>query len=321
MRQRRLGEAGPFVSEIGLGLAALGRPGYLNLGHGTDIGADRSVGALRQRVKGMLDAAHQRGITYLDAARSYGRAEEFLAAWLASAAGAGSMVIGSKWGYVYTADWQVDSRVHEVKVHTLDNLESQLEESRALLGDRLDLYQIHSATLDSGVLDDPRILARLARLRDDGVMVGASTSGPHQAEAIDRIAAIEVGGRPLFGAVQSTWNLLEPSAGGALARAAEAGLGVIVKEAVANGRLTSRNRQLAGRLEPLLGEWELDAVAIAAALANDWATVVLSGATTIDQLDANLRALAVPSDIIDGLDDLAELPDRYWSHRSGMAWT
>ena len=41
--------------------------------------------------------------------------------------------------------------------------------------------------------------------------------------------------------MQATWNLLEPSAGPALAEARAAGMGVIIKEALANGRLTSRN--------------------------------------------------------------------------------
>jgi aryl-alcohol dehydrogenase-like predicted oxidoreductase len=65
---------------IGLGLAALGRPGYLTLGHGADLGPDRSVAALRARAFEVLDAAYAIGVRYLDAARSYGRAEEFLGA-------------------------------------------------------------------------------------------------------------------------------------------------------------------------------------------------------------------------------------------------
>jgi aryl-alcohol dehydrogenase-like predicted oxidoreductase len=52
---------------------------------------------------------------------------------------------------------------------------------------------------------------------------------------------MRVDGVRLFDAVQATWNLLEPSAGPALAEAHAAGLGVIVKEALANGRLTDRN--------------------------------------------------------------------------------
>jgi aryl-alcohol dehydrogenase-like predicted oxidoreductase len=44
---------------------------------------------------------------YFDAARSYGRAEEFLGGWLAARGIAPQeVVVGSKWGYVYTANWQ-----------------------------------------------------------------------------------------------------------------------------------------------------------------------------------------------------------------------
>jgi aryl-alcohol dehydrogenase-like predicted oxidoreductase len=42
MDMRSLGVTGLSVSRIGLGLAALGRPGYINLGHASDIGSDRN---------------------------------------------------------------------------------------------------------------------------------------------------------------------------------------------------------------------------------------------------------------------------------------
>lgn len=45
---RELGRSGLTTSAIALGLAALGRPGYLNLGHGHDF-EDRSVKALADR--------------------------------------------------------------------------------------------------------------------------------------------------------------------------------------------------------------------------------------------------------------------------------
>ena len=45
---------------------------------------------------------------YFDAARSYGRAEEFLSGWLAARGLArDDLLVGSKWGYYYTADWRV----------------------------------------------------------------------------------------------------------------------------------------------------------------------------------------------------------------------
>ena len=46
--------------EIGLGLAALGRPGYINLGHGDDI-ADSSRERMERAAHAVLDAAYDGG--------------------------------------------------------------------------------------------------------------------------------------------------------------------------------------------------------------------------------------------------------------------
>src|SRR5436190_20083542 len=91
-----LGAGGPVVSRIGLGLAALGRPAYITSGREEDL-PDRSVAGLRTRTFSMLDAAYAAGVRYVDAARSYGRAEEFLAGWLAER-GRADVIVGSKWG-------------------------------------------------------------------------------------------------------------------------------------------------------------------------------------------------------------------------------
>ena len=99
------------------------------------------------------------------------------------------------------------------------------------------VYHVHSATLETGVLDDAAVHRALAGLRAQGVRVGISTSGPAQADAVRRALEVTVDGEPLFTSFQSTWNVLEPSAGPALAEAAAGGARVIVKEAVANGRL------------------------------------------------------------------------------------
>src|SRR6478609_712426 len=66
---------------LGIGLAAAGRPAYITAGRVTDLGAERDVATFRDRTFAVLDAAYAAGIRYIDAARSYGRAEEFLAAW------------------------------------------------------------------------------------------------------------------------------------------------------------------------------------------------------------------------------------------------
>lgn len=225
-------------ARIGLGLAAVGRPGYINLGRERDLPAERTVEALRRRTRELLDLAWARGVRYVDAARSYGRAEEFLADWLNSGDDPREgLVVGSKWGYTYTADWTVDAPVHEVKDHSAATFDRQLAETRALLGDRLDLYQIHSVTPDSPALTDTALHRRLAELVAEGVTVGVSTSGPRQGDAIRAALDVTVDGEPLFRGVQATWNPLEPSAGEALAEAHDAGRTVIVKEALANGRL------------------------------------------------------------------------------------
>jgi aryl-alcohol dehydrogenase-like predicted oxidoreductase len=316
---RTLGSTGLRVSPLGLGLAALGRPGYINLGHATDVG-DTHVEAMERHAHDVLDAAYEGGVCYFDAARSYGRAEAFLALWLERRGlGRDDVTVGSKWGYTYTADWRVDADEHEVKDLSVDTLRRQRSETHALLGDRLALYQIHSATLESGVLDDPAVREELARLRAEGVFVGFTATGAHQSQTIER--ALEVGG---FDAVQATWNLHDRSAGAALAAAHEAGLGVIVKEALANGRLTARGGGDERPLAAAAGDrgTTADALALAAVLAQPWADVVLSGAATVETLRSNLAALDVTWDaeLDERLSRLAEPADEYWERRAELAW-
>ena len=313
----RLAPDGPVVSRIGLGLAALGRPAYITTGRAGDL-PDRSVAGLAARTFTMLDAAYDAGIRYFDAARSYGRAEEFLGAWLAER-GVPAAVAGSKWGYRYTGDWRMDAGHQEIKEHSLATFTTQLAETRAFLGDRLALYQIHSLTTDSGPLDDPELLAALADLRAQGVIIGITTSGPGQADTLRRALEATVQGQPVFSSAQVTWNLLEPSAGPAAAEAAGAGWAILIKEALANGRLAPAGDRPSAELTALAGAQgvAVDAIAIAAALANPWASVVLSGAVTPAQLESNLAALTVTE--MPRL-DLAESPASYWSARSGRPW-
>src|SRR5688500_5490126 len=87
------------MTRLGLGLAALARPAYITSGRATELGDRRSVDDLRRRAVAVLDAAYDAGIRYVDVARSYGRAEEFLAGWLAGRPDVDDVVVGSKWGY------------------------------------------------------------------------------------------------------------------------------------------------------------------------------------------------------------------------------
>jgi len=330
METRHLGSTGLVVSRLGIGLAALGRPGYINLGHGSDLQGGYDVAAMEAHCQTVLDAAWQLGVRYFDAARSYGQAEAFLSHWLASRRlNAADVTVGSKWGYTYTAGWNVEAEHHEVKDHSRATLQRQSAESRELLGAHLKLYQIHSATLESGVLENRPVLDELARSRDEGLHIGLTLSGPSQAAVLEQAMQVTSAGRRLFDCVQATWNLLEPSAGAVLQAAHEAGMGVIVKEAVANGRLTARNQDpaFAGKrqiLEDAAAQLQTtpDALALAAVLAQPWADVALSGAATVEQLRSNTAALSVRWDDAVGrqLQTLAEQPQEYWATRGRLTW-
>ena len=314
-------------TRIGIGLAAVARPAYITSGRTTDLGDHRSVDDLRLRTWDVLDAAYAAGVRYVDVARSYGRAEEFLAGWLAARPAADDVEVGSKWGYRYVGDWRMDAEVHEIKDHSLEAFTAQWAQTSELLGGRVGVYHVHSATLDSGVLDDAAVHRALAGLRDRGVRVGISTSGPHQADAVRKALTVKVDGAPLFTSFQSTWNVLEPSAAQALAEAADAGAYVIVKESVANGRLAPGGADSPATLRVAALAAELgttvDRLAIAAALAQPWAWRVLSGAVDPAQVASNAAAadLALPDAVAAELSGLAEDPATYWAARSARPWT
>ncbi|MGW0768069.1 aldo/keto reductase [Streptomyces sp. NPDC002676] len=318
----RLASATTPTCHIGLGLAAVGRPGYINLGREEDLGDDRSVEALRERTHELLDAAYAQGVRYYDVARSYGRSEEFLAGWLNAHPEVDDVVVGSKWGYTYTAGWSTDAEQHEVKDHSVATYERQRAETDALLGDRLDLYQIHSMTPDSPALTDKDLHAMLAEAAAGGLTIGFSTSGPEQADTIRAALAVTVDGEPLFRTVQSTYNALETSAGPALAEAHDAGLTVIVKEGMANGRLAEPHAP--DLLKTVADENFLgcDAVALGLILRQPWAGVVLSGAATVTQLASNLHAPVVDldEDQLTRLATLVEDPRAYWEQRGRLPW-
>jgi aryl-alcohol dehydrogenase-like predicted oxidoreductase len=162
------------------------------------------------------------------------------------------------------------------------------------------------------------VLAELEQVRERGIAVGLTVTGAGQRETIEH--ALEFG---LFASVEATWNLLERAAEPALAEAHRAGVGVIVKEALANGRLSTRGDV------PLLIDAARslgvgpDTVALAAALAQPWADVVLSGATTPEMVETNLaaRSLQPDRDLLEELDALREDSAAYWRTRAALPWT
>lgn len=330
MEQRKLGTTDLRVTPIGYGLAAIGRPAYINIGHSNDL-RRTDVEFMRKQAFKTLDAAWEQGIRYYDCARSYGMAEEFLAAWLAERnISPDEVTVASKWGYIYTGDWDVDADVHEVKDHTPATLMRQWAETQYNLGRFLNLYQIHSATEDSGVLENAEVLDALWELKSSGTLIGLTLSGTGQANTLWRALAIQHNGEHLFNTVQATWNVLERSAGDALVAAYDAGWGVIIKEALANGRMSPRNANNSkfGVTYQALAEQanrlhtSVDALALRFVLEQPFVHTVLSGVSKPRHLLSNVSALRIDWDAEAAavLDGLTEDPADYWETRSQLKW-
>lgn len=317
------------LPRMGLGMAALGRPGYINLDRSAIFGdQERSIDDMQKQANRVMDRLFAiMDVPWLDCARSYGLSEQFVGEYLrANKIKPQSVYVSSKWGYTYVADWNValpKGAPHEVKDHSAANFRKQLQETSTHLGDYLDLYQIHSATFESGILTDTEAHQALAKCRRErGWAIGLSVSSPQQSDILLKAMKIEVDGQKLFDSVQCTYNLLEQRPGPALLAAAQAGMDIIIKEGLANGRVLRHPRviEYAQQLD-----CAPDQLALACILAQPFAPRVLSGAVTEEQLESNLHALALAEKIDTTL--LQEIMDAcvmesetYWADRSALAW-
>jgi aryl-alcohol dehydrogenase-like predicted oxidoreductase len=328
------------LPRMGLGMAALGRPGYITLDRATIFGADdRTVEKMQYQANLVLEELFKEcrnadQTPWLDCARSYGLSEQFVGEFLRHRKqDPKSVYVSSKWGYTYVADFKVEldpGAKHEIKDHSTENFFKQVKETKEHLGEYIDLYQIHSATFDSGILTDYRAHEALASCRKElGWAIGLSVSGPEQGHVIREARKIQVRSTddsygPLFGSVQCTYNVLEQSPGEALLEAHEAGMDIIIKEGLANGRAL---------LNPTILEYskrlgcEPDQLALACILAQPFCPRVLSGAVTPQQLSSNLKAKEVANKLIESNSLLKEImtatcmdSDLYWSDRAALAW-
>jgi len=311
-------------NKIGLGLASLGRPGYINIGHGEDLGEDRSLSKMRANCHQVLDYAYENGIRYFDVARVYGNAEEFLSSWIRKQSNFSGFV-GSKWGYEYLANWDINVEKHERKDHSASFLKHQWVETRMNLGKSIDLYHIHSVTPDSKVLDDAEVIKELEAIKKGGIDIGISTSGPEQKKTIENL--IKVNEKlELFSFLQSTINIFDQSCISILNEAANQKINIIAKEVFSNGMLTNVNNKYhikeIKNLKKIAQELELslEELSFLWVYQQPCIKIVLTGASTIPQIKENLKSLNKVKTVIPELKNFAVPVDEYWSTRKSLNW-
>ena len=311
-------------NKIGLGLAALGRPGYINIGHDNDLGSDKSKASMRDYCHQVLDFAYSNGVRYFDTARVYGDAEEFLSSWIRKQSQFNGFV-GSKWGYEYLANWEVNVDKHERKDHSAAFLKQQWVETRMNLGKNVDLYHIHSVTPDSSVLDDPTVIKELESIKKNGLEIGISTSGPEQKKTIEKFLKINEKLK-LFSFLQSTVNIFEQSCIPILKEAHNQKINIIAKEVFSNGLLTNANKdyhqEQLQNLQNIAKEIDLtlEQISYLWVYQLPFIKIILTGASTISQLQENLNCLNKLNTTIPNLDNLNLSVDDYWSTRKSLSW-
>ena len=314
------------IQNIGLGTAAIGRPQYINIKHQKteifDLINFKKIGIE------VLEAAYQSGIRYFDTSPGYGIAEQILSEWLENKKDS-SIEVATKWGYSYVANFDPKATLHEIKDHSLSQLLKQWEISQQLIP-YLSTYQIHSATLDTGVLKNWEVLEKLAEIKTNyRLKIGLTTTGSDQIEVIKKAMEISVDQSQLFDSFQVTYNILDQSLLDVADFMIASGKRIIIKEALANGRIF-RNKNypeynhLYQTLEQMAKKYEVgvDAVALRFCVDSIRPFLVLSGASEEFQIKENLKSnrIKLEEEDINILKDLKITPDSYWSERKQLRW-
>lgn len=313
-------------SQLGLGTAAIGRPSYINIK--SEESEITSLEAFKAKGLKILSRAYELGIRHFDTAPGYGMAEELILSWISEKKYA-DVEISTKWGYTYVANFDPQASVHEVKDHSISKLIEQWGFSQALMP-YLKLYQIHSATLQTGVLTNEKVLNQLAEIKAlHNIEIGISCSGDNQVEVIKKALDVEIESVALFDSFQVTFNIFEQSLLDVEHLLETAGKKIIIKEALANGRVFPNNRfsdykPAYDKLVKLSGKYDvgIDAIALNFCLESLNSAKVLSGASEILHLEENYKAVALnlESEDIADLGSFGVDAGHYWNERKKLTW-
>ncbi|WP_299016388.1 aldo/keto reductase [uncultured Polaribacter sp.] len=311
---------------LGLGTAALGRPQYINVRLESCDNSDLEI--FRKQSFQVLEEAYNLGLRYFDTAPGYGLAEKLLLEWLQTKNDS-NIEIATKWGYTYTANFKKNAKIHEVKEHSLAKLKEQWQFSKQLLP-HLKVYQIHSATLETGVLENTDVLNYLSDLKTKfNLKIGLTTTGTNQVEVIKKALKVKVKNESLFDVFQVTYNFLEQSLLKISDELIAQNKKLVIKEALANGRvLLNKNypnyQKAYNALEKIAAKHKVGADAIALQFCKQTIpnSVVLSGASSKTQLQQNLKMVDIflSEEEIALLKSFKVLPENYWAERKKLLW-
>lgn len=211
-----------MVSPIGLGTVKLGRSAGVKYPRPFDIPDDASAAEL-------LRAAQRLGITLIDTAPAYGGAEERLGRLLPACGGRDRWTIATKAGEEF-GPATIESRFDFSPAAVRASVERSL---KRLKTDRLDVVLLHSDGRDEWIMQESGGLDALEKLKKQGKVraIGISTKTP-----AGGVLAVESG---RCSVVMLTLNPREQDDLPAIRAAAERGVGVLIKKALASGHLLS----------------------------------------------------------------------------------
>ncbi len=252
---RELGCTGVVVSPLGLGTVKLGRDRGVKYPTPVRIPDDDEVIAL-------LAHAHELGINLIDTAPAYGNAEERLGKLMGKA----------------PAEWVICTKVGEEFTHGESSFDfspgairDSVERSLARLRvEALDVVLIHSDGVVELHPEFDDALGELRSLRERGLIRAFGASVKFEEGARRTIERAQV--------VMVTLNPGEPDAGEWI-KDAEVRAGVLVKKPLASGHLDR------------LGENPLEA-SMRFIFGHPSVTAAIVGTTSLEHLDANVRAVA-----------------------------
>jgi aryl-alcohol dehydrogenase-like predicted oxidoreductase len=213
--QRWLGRTGIAVSEIGFGTWGLG---------GTSYGAVDDVLS-----RETLRCAYDAGVTFYDTSDVYGNghSEEVLGAALHDVRD--RIVIATKVGLLPHTTFEMPCDFSDA--HITASVEGSL---RRLKTDYIDLYQLHSPTLE--MLQRPGLVTTLQRLKQAGKIRAYGVSVRSPADGMVALRNFD------FEAIQVNFNLIDHRAieSGLLDLAREKQIGVVARTPLCFGYLTGK---------------------------------------------------------------------------------